>query len=494
MPPVATCVLWLRASDHRVRAIVTFAICPVTHMLVAAALSFALASKPDPGARAILDTALSRMGGVAALRSVERMQLDVMTEWQRLELASRGGGEPVILSYELSTELRDYTMPAWRYSRRFYSPNGVSGVVDLVVDSVAAMQLDGRWRAQNVAYVDERDEVFTFAPERVVYLAREAADARAVPDTTIDGVRYARVAATIGRFSPTLYFRAGDGLLALARFRAAQPNDFGLAPWGAMDVEIAYSRWQHLGGSPLVLPMQLDVRRVGRPYKRMTTISVRVNPAIAADSFVVADSLRQSFLASARKPMFDIPVDSARITGDAFAAFGAPGTPAGAIRIGGRWLVIEAGTAPLSIERSVSVLRRLDPGTAIAGALITAPTGAGGTAWLARQATPTWITSTARPYAEAALRGWSVNGTTLRALSGSRWLRVGSDSLRVETVDLPDYPGTPIVYVPALRWAYAWPPGAVQVDHVFAYIRQRGWHVDRVGSARNFTGIPLLAN
>src|SRR5262245_25842659 len=109
----------------------------MTAMLLATVLSLSLALRPsaDPGARAVLDTAISRMGGLAALRSVERMQLEVMTEWQRLDFSVRG--EPVILSYELSTELRDYTMPAWRYSRRFYSPNGTSGVVDLVVDSVA---------------------------------------------------------------------------------------------------------------------------------------------------------------------------------------------------------------------------------------------------------------------------------------------------------------------------------------------------------------------
>src|SRR5690348_3943788 len=241
--------------------------------IVAALLS---AAAPDPGARAILDTAISRMGGLAALTAVDRMRLEVMTEWQRTEfLANRA---PTILSYELSTELRDYTIPAWRYSRRFYSPNGTSGVVDLVADSVAAMELNGRWRPQNVAYVDERDEVFTFAPERVLVLASAAADARALRDTLIDGATYARVTATVGKFHPTLHFRRSDGLLAFASFRAAQPSDFGLAPWGTMDVSITYSLWRKIPSSSLVLPMQLDVARVGRPYKRMTTISVAVNP------------------------------------------------------------------------------------------------------------------------------------------------------------------------------------------------------------------------
>ncbi|HEU4564238.1 MAG TPA: hypothetical protein VFS05_06310, partial [Gemmatimonadaceae bacterium] len=214
-------------------------------MLFSVALAFVLSQAPDPGARAVLDTALARMGGAAALRAIERVQLEVMTEWQRTALDSRRNAP--VSSYELSTELRDYTAPAWRYTRRFYAPNAPSGmmeVVDLVTDSVAAVRFQGKWRAQNVAYVEERDEAFTFAPERLVMLARDAGDARALPDTVMDGVRHARVAATVGRFHPTLYFRRGDGLLALARFRAAQPNDFGLAPWGEMDVDIWYSRWQ----------------------------------------------------------------------------------------------------------------------------------------------------------------------------------------------------------------------------------------------------------
>jgi hypothetical protein len=458
-------------------------------MLVAGIVALFLSAAPDPAARAILDTATARMGGLAALTAVDRMRLEVMTEWQRTDFETRR--PPMILSYELSTELRDYTIPAWRYSRRFFSPNGTSGVVDLVSDSVAAMEMNGRWRPQNIAYVDERDEVFTFAPERVLVLAHAAADARALRDTLIDGVRYARVTATIGTFRPTLHFRRSDGMLAFASFRAAQPNDFGLAPWGAMEVSITYSRWQKIAGSSLVLPMQLDVTRVGRPYKRMTTISVAVNPSIPAESLVVADSLRAAFLAASRKPMFDLPMDSARIVDGSFAVFGTPGAPTGALKVGGRWLFVEAGTAPLSIERGAAFLRRAASDAAIGGALITAPTGAGGVAWLSRERLTTWVTPSARPFTDAALRGWSAPTSNVRPLTRDGWIRVGTDSVWVETIDLPDFPGTSLVYVPALRWAYAFPAGPVQMDYIVSRVRQRGWSVDRIGSVRNFVGTPV---
>jgi len=456
--------------------------------LLFGAFALMVGRAPDPAARAIIDTALAHMGGLSAMAAVERVQLQVMTEWQRMDFDARR--TPVILSFELSTELRDYTTPAWRYSRRFYSPNGTAEVIDLVVDSVAAIGMNGRWRPQNVAYVDERDEVFTFAPERVVTLAREAADARALSDTSIAGVRYASVAATIGHFRPTLYFRRSDGLLALARFRAGQPNDFGLAPWGAMDVEIAYSRWQKLADAGVVLPMQLDVSRVGRPYKRMTTISAKINPVIPPDSFAISDSLRSGFLATARRPMFDLPMDSARIVDGRFAVFGAPGTPTGAVKVGGHWLLIEAGTAPLTIERSAAFLHRTDAGTPIDVALLTAPTGAGGIAWLARERVTTWVTEAAEPFAEGALRGWPVAGRP-RLLGADRWLRIGTDSVRVETIDLPDYPRTAVVYVPSLHWAFAWPAGPVQMDYIVAHARRRGWQLDRIASVRSFPGATI---
>jgi len=460
----------------------------------------ALVHSRDPAALTVLDTAVARMGGLAALRSVARTRVDVITEWQRTTLDARP--MTAVGSYEWSTELRDYSIPAWRYTRRFFAANGLTEIVDLVVDSVALQKASGKWGPLNVAYVDERDEVFTFAPERLVVLARDAADARAQPDTVIGGVRCARITATVGTFHPTLFFRRGDGLLALARFRAAQPRDFGLAPWGEMEVDIWYSRWLKIAGAGITVPTQLDVYRVGRPYKRMTALSVVINPVIPPESLAVTDALRAAFLsdtarsqfiAFGRRPMFDLPLDSARIVGNAFALFNTNGAPAGAVKLGGQWLMLEAGIAPLSLQRSLDFIRRVEPAARIGGVLVTGPGAAGGIAWLTTQAIPTWVTPAARPYVAPVLRGSKQGSAALRMIEGARWFHVGSDSLRLETVDLPDYPSTTVVYVPSLHWAYASPSGPAQLDFVAAYVRSRGWAIDRLGSGRAFYGIPLPA-
>ena len=61
----------------------------------------------------------------------------------------------------------------------------------------------------------------------------------------------------------------------------------------------------------------------------------------------------------------------------------------------------------------------------------------------------------------------------------------------MESIDLPDFPGSSLVYVPSVRWVYAYPAGPVQMDYIIARVRQRGWRVDRIGSVRNFVGTPV---
>lgn len=461
----------------------------LAHVSNPSASARASARTSDAVARAILDTSVIRMGGIAALRSVQRVRVESMTEWQRTSLDNRT--HPVVLSYEWSTELRDYAKPAWRYTRRFLGANGWTEVVDLVVDSVAAMKNNGKWGAQNVAYVDERTEVFTFTPERLMVFAYDAADARALPDTLLQGARYARVRANINGFRTTLLFGKGDGLLARAEFRAAQPKDFGLAGWGEMDVSIRYSQWQRLREVPINVPMQLNIYRVGKPYKRVTIVGSTVNPEFIPDSLVMPDSLRRAFYALGNRAMFDLAVDSARIVNTNFATFATPGTPVGAVRLGGSWLFIEGGTAPMSMQRSVAFLTKNDAATPIAGAIVTIPGGQAGFISLTGFAKPVWVTGGAKPYVAAMLEGWKSGAHVRDAVNGS-WMHVGTDSLRIDVIDLPDYPSTAVLYSPTLQWVYAAPATSpLMLEHIVSFAKQRGWRVQRVASARDIVGSAL---
>jgi hypothetical protein len=458
---------------------------PAAALLLLLALVTASAALPEPGARELIDAALARMGGAGRLRDVQRIRLEMMTQWQRASFDPRPYTDQP--SYERHTELRDYTIPAWRNTRRAPAGGGGREFIDVVTDSVAIRNFGQGWAPLNIAYLDERTELFAFAPERLLVLAADAEDLRLLEDTTIGGLPHARIRATIAGFASTLFLRRNDGLPAMVRYRAAQPNDFGLAPWGLMDVEVWFSRWQTLPPG-VSLPLQWDVRRAGVPYKRMTVLSATINPPASPDSFAVSDSLRSAYLATATKPMYDLPMDSARLIEQRFAVFGAFGTPAGAVRLGDRWLLFEAGQAPLVAQRALDWLARNANAPTIAAAFMGTPAQiSGGVTWLAAQHIPVYASTGAAPFMRTMLGNGNQPVTGLTVIERGRWLRIGADSLWLESFDLPNARGTLLAYVPSLQWVYA--PLAIpplELDLLMSHVRQRGWSVQRLGTLRNF--------
>lgn len=453
-----------------------------------AALLLAHAAVPEPRAVALLDTSIEHMGGAAALRSLTRVRLEMMTQWQRTTFEARPYTD--MPSYERHTEIRNYTIPAWRNLRRFSIGATWREITDVVRDSVAIRQNNGTWAPLNVAYVDERNELFTFAAERLLLAAREAADLKVLSDTAIGGIAHARVTATVNGYPATIFLRRTDGLLAMARYVAAQPNDFGLSPWGPMEVEIWYSRWIP-GPGGTSLPGQWDVRRVGRPYKRMTVLAMSVDTA-SADSFQVSDSLRGAYLATATRPMQDLPLDSARAVEPGLVRFGTFGFPAGAVKLGKDWLLLETGQTSLNAERAAQWLRQNGEGGTIAGAVLTYPSSAnGGIVWLREKQIPFYLGPGAASFARTILRNHGGSLPAGAEISRGRWLKVSGDSAWVEPIDLPDAPGTMLLYVPSRRWAYA--SGAVSPLHrryLLERLKSRGWEVERLGSGRDLWAAP----
>ena len=194
-------------------------------------LSLAAQARSQPDA--LVDTAMVRMGGRAALEKVARVRLDMMTQWLRTTWDREPGADAP--SYELHAEVRDYAIPAWRNTRRFPVPGGGPWreMTDVVRDTVAIRRMatgapgtvgatDARWQALNVAYVDERRELFAFAPERLLLAARAAADLKGRIDTTVNGVRYRAAAATVGGFPTVMLFDPATGFLAAALYAAAR--------------------------------------------------------------------------------------------------------------------------------------------------------------------------------------------------------------------------------------------------------------------------------
>ncbi len=145
----------------------------------------------------LLDRGIARMGGDSLLRSISSIRLEVLTEWKRTMFETSPLSD--LPSYEHNVELRDYTTRAWRNSRYFSPIAPTPGVTDVVVDTIAirAFPIPNadtmRWTPLNLAYVDERRELFDFAPERLLLELRHNPTVRALPDTAIDGLPHARL-------------------------------------------------------------------------------------------------------------------------------------------------------------------------------------------------------------------------------------------------------------------------------------------------------------
>jgi hypothetical protein len=468
--------------------------------IIAAGAFFPPPATPLPryakAAPAALDTAIARMGGKETLERIERVRFEMMTLWQRMTFENRPSD--LIGTYELHSDLRNYPLVGWRNTRRFVSGPAMQEMTDIVLNDLGARRFppkpDGTaspWTPISIAYVDERKEVFAFAPERLLLAARAAGDVRALADTTIAGRPHARVSATVDGFPTTIFIRRNDGFLAMARYRAAQPNDFGLAPWGAMETEMWYSRWVKfpVPGTPGIgYPTQWDVRRVGRMYKRLTVLSANFDAVAPADSFAISDSLKAAFAAGpSSRPMWDLPMDSAKLVEPRLARFGSPGQTQAAVKVGSAWLFLEGASVPQRHETEMQWLRTADPGSSVAGLLVTGPnTGRGGAAWFTQRKLPVYITPGAAAAMSATLANWKQTPSSATALSKPQWLRLGGDSVWVETIDLPDYPGALVAYVPSLRWVYSGAAATpLYFDLVVARVRERGWAADRIGSVRS---------
>ncbi|MCA0374350.1 MAG: hypothetical protein LCH84_01700 [Gemmatimonadetes bacterium] len=440
----------------------------------------------DPRAVAIIDQAIARMGGEAALRRIASVRMDVMTQWQRTGFSNVPSTDAP--SYERNIELRDYATRSWRNTRIFLP--GANGAVDIVRDTVGARTFFGTPSAVppaplNIAYVDERRELWAFAPERTLLVARDAGGLRLLADTTMEGVAYARLAGRAEHFDATWFIRRTDHLPAFARFRFDETNDFGLAGWGPMEVEIWWAGWTRYAPGVL-LPKQRDTRRVGRPYKRMTIMALTVNAPAPADSFAIADSIVTRYLATEQRPMWALPLDGTAITDSTFITFPPFLGNAGAVKVGGGYVLLETAQADSAAGLIDAFLRARTGQRAHAGVVARVLQGNGGVAWFARQARPVFVAPGAQPFVQRMVPAAHRARTT--TITRAQWVRVGSDSLWLEPVDFPDYPGTLTVYSPTLRWLYVPLGGAPafqpEIDALIARIEKRGGTVEWLGGAR----------
>ena len=79
-------------------------------------------------------------------------------------------------------------------------------------------------------------------------------------------------------------------------------------------------------------------------------------------------------------------------------------------------------------------------------------------------------------------------GVAPTTVTRAQWIRVGSDSLWLQPIDLPDSPRMMLVYSPTLKWGYSATAFApLQQQYLLAALRAKGWTVEKLGSARTIS-------
>jgi hypothetical protein len=439
-----------------------------------------LAAQPAPTADSVVRRALALVGGEPALRGVQRVSMSMMTQWQRTGFRSVPFTDQP--SFEQHTDVRDYSIPAWRNTREF----GRLKIINVVRDSIALTNMGQEFRPLSVAYVDERAELFLYTPDRLLLALRDAPAIQRGADTVIGGEPHLRVTGTLhGRFPSTVFFHAGTGLPTMLRFRAGHPNDFGLVAWGVMPVEIWYSAWRSHGA--ISIASQWDILRVGAPYKRMTVLRADFNPAFAADSFVVTPEQRTMYLTSPSvKPMHETVVRrEVRMVTPTLANVTAFGLQSGAVRSGAGWLMLGAAVTPFSYAYGERLLDSLgaSPITAVLAATAISATN-GGVLTALDRGLPVYMSAATEPALRRILANAGRPMRGLRRVTPGLTIGEGEHRLRLEPVDLPNTPGSMMLYQEQSGWLYL-PDAVTPLDIAVAREKARtlGWSIKAIGTA-----------
>jgi hypothetical protein len=145
--------------------------------------------------------------------------------------------------------------------------------------------------------------------------------------------------------------------------------------------------------------------------------------------------------------------------------------------------LLEAGTAPFNAERAVRWLESREPGTHVAGALLTAP-ASGGAPWLAANRLSVRVGAGAEPFERIMLANRGAPLSAIKVIRAREMLVAGGDTAIIEPVDLPDAPGSLVIYRPREKWLYLNPGLPLQIEAALRHARAEGWQVEHIGSGR----------
>jgi hypothetical protein len=262
----------------------------------------------EASARRWIATAIERMGGPAALSSLATSTLRL--EWvgyrNLLEQSERPEG-PWIPQIERTVEIWDVQGGRWDETINATIADDTYSIRTIVADGAAARRFGETWGPAGEGDIVEAQELMALAPQQLLLDAAAAPDLRREPDTTLQGVRHHAVSFGSGEDRRRIFLNVETGFLTAVEIRRPYPESLYWQVWGDVTTRVEYSYWDIRPGG-LFYPLQWDVARGGRPWRRSRSRSSSPAPARGhrSDAFVIPDAAKTRS-PSARSSRWRIP-------------------------------------------------------------------------------------------------------------------------------------------------------------------------------------------
>lgn len=270
----------------------------VALLLAAASAPLRAGQAPSPDAVAIVDRAIAAMGGEAALKAVQTLQIEGMGHTYALEQSERPEG-PYLVSYEQLSEIRDHARARLRrkQEQRNWSATNWSGGTLVGADGVAAIQFGAQWRPHQPQQLAQIQRDMALSPERLLFTARAAADLRAAPGRELHGIANHAVAFTHAAEKFTLYLNSHSGMPTM--LQSVAEDIFAI--WGEVTRERWYSFWTLQPGG-WQYPQQVTTTWNGLPFSDHTVLAIKANEPIDETLFAVPEETKAAFRKALESP------------------------------------------------------------------------------------------------------------------------------------------------------------------------------------------------
>lgn len=285
----------------------------VLALVAAAFLSVGRAEASDL-AHSYLASAMSAMGGEAKLNGIRAIEYRAVGTRMMVEQSERPTG-PYFIDHFRLHEIRDlahnrtrieqtdgaYAADKWWLQQPDPLPN-----VTILNDDVAAIPQGDKFAFGGGFLVQENQEQFAFAPERLLTTASAARDLRLLADVTLHGVRHHALSFTWKGAPAILAINASTNLPWSITWTRAYPYQTFLNPWGDVTSTITYNAWS-LEPYGISYPREWTYARLGLPDTALAIIDLRINPALNDSDLTVPADIYAAHHLKLRK-VDDVPL------------------------------------------------------------------------------------------------------------------------------------------------------------------------------------------